>query len=526
MRRTISVALGVVALLRAGAVSAGPGDLDDTFDDDGIAHLPAEGEPNAVFGIGAAAGGGVWVVGQNGSSGVLDAFVARFDEEGAWQPLNDSAIRVFTFGGGSREAASAVVDLGDGTILVGGLTYVPADDGRSAGAFAFARLSAADATVDTTFGQSGAVQLAPHPAYRDHVLEDFTVLNDGRILAVGSACDNDDETLCDVVVARLLPDATLDPTFGTQGLFTTPMYARSSGLLRPSMARDAEGNLFVLSLVLNTEMTALSLVVTKLDADGGVSDSYGSDGRFIGNFGHPESMGSGLAVDAEGRVVVGGTRESGAGSRGAILRVTQSGQLDTSFGDGGVFLTKFGRTDVWITGADIDVDSHGQVVFTATLFHFTAGQNGGLLGILRLDDAGAADDAGFCPSGRSGFPGTGETLRLLLRNGDQPVLAVNHFVIPGGDVSAPTLFRFQGGLGSTDCTVEVDESVDGAGGGEGEGEGEGEEEGVGHDGAGGEGRAESASGCRAGGAPLLSLVWAVFAAVAFGGRRRAKATPL
>jgi hypothetical protein len=73
-----------------------------------------------------------------------------------------------------------------------------------------------------------------------------------------------------------------------------------------------------------------------------------------------DDVGSGIAVQADGRVVVVGTSNSGSGnSEFAVARFNDDGSLDNSFGVGGLVTTSFsGGDDV---GSGIAVQADGSV---------------------------------------------------------------------------------------------------------------------------------------------------------------------
>ena len=124
--------------------------------------------------------------------------------DGRYDPTfaGGDGVAVTDFGGSTDRASSFAVQPGDGKVVVVG--YADGD-------FAAARYSP-DGALDPTFGKGGKLTLDLGGTDR---AEDVTIQSDGKIVIAGSSRRTGG--VKSVALARLLPDGTLDPSFGTAG---------------------------------------------------------------------------------------------------------------------------------------------------------------------------------------------------------------------------------------------------------------------------------------------------------------------
>lgn len=80
--------------------------------------------------------------------------------------------------------------------------------------------------------------------------------------------------------------------------------------------------------------------VTRIDSAGNVDTTFGGgDGKFTYDFGASvDSTANSVLIDRENRIVIGGNYDIYGSSRPFIIRLTSDGELDTTFGNGGVML--------------------------------------------------------------------------------------------------------------------------------------------------------------------------------------------
>ncbi len=96
---------------------------------------------------------------------------------------------------------------------------------------------------------------------------------------------------------------------------------------------------------------------------GDLDPAFGSGGIVTSAFGPGDSVASAIAIQADGKIVVGGYSYAYGGHfTFALARYADSGALDPSFGAGGFVSTDFGPDSSNVTG--IAIQSDGKIVAT------------------------------------------------------------------------------------------------------------------------------------------------------------------
>lgn len=184
-----------------------------------------------------------------------------------------------------------------------------------------------DGSLDTSFGSGGTVTIASAGFARQVAIEP-----DGKIVIVGDRNVGGADTL----VVRLTSDGALDSSFGTNG--QDILNLGSGG----GLAITSTGTIFVGGDLGGT------INVGRLNADGSLDTAFGTNG--IASLPVPSFTSdsiSDLALDSDGKIVVGGTGETGGGSDVfSVVRFNSDGTPDTSFGTGGLVQTTFRGLDI------------------------------------------------------------------------------------------------------------------------------------------------------------------------------------
>jgi uncharacterized delta-60 repeat protein len=198
-------------------------------------------------------------------------------------------------------------------------------------------------TVDTDFGDGGRVLLDLQDGAQANAVQ---IASNGDIVVGGSSFDNSPAYVPNVVAVRL--DSNGDPvnSFGGDGVASTDL-SGSATIDATDVLVDGDGVLVVAG-------RDNQIALTRFKADGDLDAAYGSGGTAHAAF--PENSGPGKAVRlADGRVVVSG----GSGAGFALARFSASGQLDASYGFGGMLTLGFAGTSF---AADVAVRSNGKVI--------------------------------------------------------------------------------------------------------------------------------------------------------------------
>lgn len=239
---------------------------------------------------------------------------------------------------GRSERASAVLVARDGKAIVVGT----ADDGDgNQERLVLARYDT-KGRLDPSFGEGGksVVDLGAfvQEAY------DAALQADGKILVAGAVWNPG--ARADFLLARLNADGALDRSFGTGGIATVDFgstldYAYAI-LLQP------DGKVVLVGWRWQPRDADRRFALARFNGDGSLDTAFGSGGRVVTQFGAPIQEAYGAALQADGKIVVVGSRYSASDAvRGVVARYTATGALDASFdGDGWAAITDGGAEDV------------------------------------------------------------------------------------------------------------------------------------------------------------------------------------
>src|SRR5688572_14579550 len=130
------------------------------------------------------------------------------------------------------------------------------------------------------------------------------------------------------------PPGTLDATFGaTTGKLTTPLGAGDDKAT--SVALQPDGKIVVGGYSHNGGNK--DFAVARYAADGTLDASFDGDGKVTTAIGSADEEILGLALQSDGKIVAVGYRTAGSDNDWALVRYNTDGSLDTTFdGDGGV----------------------------------------------------------------------------------------------------------------------------------------------------------------------------------------------
>lgn len=119
------------------------------------------------------------------------------------------------------------------------------------------------------------------------------------------------------------------------------------------------------SMALLGALTVIASSTFALAQAGSLDTTFGTGGIFATSFNQYDvTIDSAMAIQSDGKIVLGGTIPVGQGQTAALLRLNTNGTLDTSFGSGGIVTSNFGIED----GADVTavaIQPNGQIVAAA-----------------------------------------------------------------------------------------------------------------------------------------------------------------
>jgi uncharacterized delta-60 repeat protein len=240
-----------------------------------------------------------------------------------------------------------------------------ADMGSSTGSFAVARYNS-DGTLDPSFGSGGLVT-TPFPGYPFAGASRVVVQPDGRIVAAGDVESSSGKTISQgYALARYNSDGSLDTSFGIGGRITISPHLSRGGAGASGLAVQPDGRILVAGST--TPGYASEVALVRLEPDGSLDSSFGSNGIVTTSFpGYQAMRANGVTLQFDGRIVVTGLVAPPGSARFAVVRYNSDGSLDTSFGTGGLATASFGGSNE--AGREVAVLPDGHIVTVGYTFN-------------------------------------------------------------------------------------------------------------------------------------------------------------
>jgi uncharacterized delta-60 repeat protein len=155
---------------------------------------------------------------------------------------------------------------------------------------------------------------------------------DGKIVVVGNG-PAAQGGLSTIEVVRLNPDGSLDTTFNGTGGVNLDVAVSSYG---NGVAIQPDGKILICGTAFTKKANAFEseYVVARLNANGSLDNAFASHGLFAWNPRTGRESANKMVVLADGSILVGGSADSGGFT---VFKLSSSGKLAASFGDGGEF---------------------------------------------------------------------------------------------------------------------------------------------------------------------------------------------
>jgi uncharacterized delta-60 repeat protein len=181
-------------------------------------------------------------------------------------------------------------------------------------------------TLDTTFSSDGMVfkTVGPH----DSQVNAVAIQKDGKILVAGYTILNKKKAF---LLLRFKPNGSPDRGFGRNGLVKTEFITES---VANAIAIQEDGKIILAG-------GAPGFVLVRYNQDGSVDSTFGSNGSVINRGGLWSAYA--VAIQPDGKLIAGGgliVPNSGGALAFALTRYNSNGNLDNSFGDTGIVVTR------------------------------------------------------------------------------------------------------------------------------------------------------------------------------------------
>lgn len=189
-----------------------------------------------------------------------------------------------------------------------------------------------------------------------------------------------------VLVAKYDSSGQLDAGFAAQGIFLSSLPAAGGPYLATAVAEDASGRLVVAGL-----FGQASVLVLRLTADGQLDTTFGTGGVTA----IPVGAGAqSMVIQRDGRILVGASNLNEDGRPMVVARLTPDGAVDSSFGTNGkteiIFWDPLQASGTSVTG--LAVTPNGKIVGSSHIDYIGgSGGLGGTAGVFRLTSSGHLD---------------------------------------------------------------------------------------------------------------------------------------
>ena len=314
--------------------SGSPGSLDSNIGTSGIVTT-ARSQTEYISCLAIQADGKILAGGYASDGSQNDFMLLRYTSAGVLDTTFGTAgVTVLDLQGGVNDPMEGIAIQADGKILAVGSTQTADID------FALVRFTSSGA-LDTSFGSGGKIILDIKGLSLNDWGKSVTVLSDGGILAAATCGTS---TYTNTAVLKFTSSGTLDTSFGSSGIALAQ--AGFYGDKVASMKVQTDGKIVVaVAATLGSEYDAFGLV--RFTTAGALDTTFGTGGSVTTKVGLTTSNDAvnSLAIEADGKILVGGYSNSGSTNDFTVLRFTTAGALDASFASSGILKTVVGMGD-------------------------------------------------------------------------------------------------------------------------------------------------------------------------------------
>jgi uncharacterized delta-60 repeat protein len=313
---------------------SGAGSLDSTFGSGGIVTTALGSNTSAAYAVTLQSDGKIVAAGDEQTSIGADYFaVARYTTAGALDSTFGSggSVAISFFQNEFEHLGGAAID-GSGRIVLAGV----ANNTRQGKSYiALVRVNS-NGSLDSSFGSKGIVTTS---IIKGSEMDALVIQPDGKLLVAGWAGTS-------AILARYNANGSLDSSFGSGGIVTTTLGFGQANL--HTLALQSDGKI----LAGGAESPSATgnpyiFAVARYNANGTLDATFGSGGVVTTTIGGNPSWQPvygvlGLLVQSNGMIVAAGTVPSNTGGsveEVALARYDTGGNLDPTFGSGGVVVT-------------------------------------------------------------------------------------------------------------------------------------------------------------------------------------------
>ena len=355
------------------------GSLDTTFGTGGKVATDFGTSDDYGMSVAIQTDGKIVVAGYSNWGGDNDFAVARYETNGSLDTSFNTDGKVTVDFGYANDSSVAIAIQSDGKIVIAGSSYNGTDND-----FGVMRFNN-NGVLDTAFDVDGAVNTPVGTG--DDIGYSVAIQTDGKIIVAGKSNNGTND---DFAIVRYNTNGSLDTTFGTTGIITTPIGTGDD--VGYSVAIQSDGKIVVAGSSNNGSNDDFAIV--RYNTNGTLDTTFGTTGKITTPIGTASDVGYSVAIQTDGKIVVAGKSNNGANNDFAVVRYNTNGSLDTTFGTTGKVTIPIGTAND--VGYSVAIQSDGKIVVTG-------GSNNGVnddFAVVRLHgDTLGYDTLDYTPNG-------------------------------------------------------------------------------------------------------------------------------
>ncbi len=201
--------------------------------------------------------------------------------------------------------------------------------------FLFNTVNAQDGQLDISFNTNGKLMTNFGQYYAS--LNAVQQLPNGQILVAGSVANNNSFTSFDFLVARYNSNGSIDPSFGTNG-FTTIDFSSNYDAAN-ALAIQSDGKILVAGR--STSNVYYDVAIARLNANGQLDNSFNGSGKVLVDLQGESDEARTITLQKDGKIIIAGLSSTATAGNALALRLNTDGSLDNSFGTNGHVLFTF-----------------------------------------------------------------------------------------------------------------------------------------------------------------------------------------
>ena len=329
----------ILSLVFVSVALAASGDLDTTFSADGMVETDfGSNTADGARAVAVQSNGRIVVVGYTGPNNASDFFIARYTQNGTLD-TSFSGDGKQTTNFDANDVAWAVAIQSDGKIVVSGFAC---DVAYSDCSVAIARYHP-NGSLDTTFSGDGK-QTAKIGTNKSQSIGGLALQTDGKIVVAGLT---DIGSSVDFAVFRFNSNGSFDTSFSGDGQLSFG-FGNGRSDTATSLALQSDGKIVLGGRSADSGNTSMDFAIARVTSTGGLDSTFSGDGKQMINFGASTFSGANtIAVDGNGKIVIGGSKKLNSVTVLALARLNTNGALDATFnGSGKVIVNLPGPTDI------------------------------------------------------------------------------------------------------------------------------------------------------------------------------------